>query len=301
MLRFLGWCAYRSIAFRLQGRHHSQWFLALRRRSQETEPAARDAGFDLHGFRPLPVPGGRSHADPFLIEAGGETHLFFEDLVWLEAKGVISHCRLDEAGIPSSSRTVLSRPYHLSYPFVFRWQDQLYMLPETAQNQTIELYRATAFPGEWKLELRLLEGWRATDATLHEDENGHWWMFVTIDERRDGTSDELFLFQAASPLGPWRPHPSNPIQSDICYARSAGRLLRRNGRLLRPAQDGSRRYGGALWLMEVLELTPQRYREQPLCRLGPEWLRDNLCLHHLDATARFEVIDGMRWRPARDG
>jgi hypothetical protein len=44
----------------------------------------------------------------------------------------------------------------------------------------------------------------------------------------------------------------------------------------------------------VLELTPERYREQPLLRLGPEWLPGNLCLHHLDMTGRFQVIDGMR-------
>ena len=109
------------------------------------------------------------------------------------------------------------------------------------------------------------------------------------------------LFQAATPLGPWRPHARNPIQTDLRHCRPAGRLFRRQGKLLRPAQDGSSRYGGALWLMEVTTLTPETYREQPLLRLGPEWLAGNLCLHHRDATERFEVIDGMRQRPAEAG
>jgi hypothetical protein len=58
------------------------------------------------------------------------------------------------------------------------------------------------------------------------------------------------------------------------------------------------RYGGAVWLMEVLELTEEDYRERPFIRIGPEWLDGNLCLHHLDANDRFEVIDGMKLRPA---
>ena len=49
--------------------------------------------------------------------------------------------------------------------------------------------------------------------------------------------------------------------------------------------------------MEVLELNETCYRERPLRRLGPEWLAGNRCLHHLDSTGRFEVIDGMRLRP----
>jgi hypothetical protein len=102
---------------------------------------------------------------------------------------------------------------------------------------------------------------------------------------------------ADSPLGPWRPHPGNPVQSDIRYTRPGGRLFRHGGKLLRPAQDCSLRYGGALWLMEVTAMTPQAYSEIPIRRLDPLDLPGNLCLHHRDATQRFEFVDGMRLRP----
>jgi hypothetical protein len=74
------------------------------------------------------------------------------------------------------------------------------------------------------------------DATLHADENGGWWMFVMISEDAQGPG-ALFLFMADSPLGPWRPHPLNPIQSDIRHTRPGGRLFHHEGKLLRPAKQ----------------------------------------------------------------
>jgi hypothetical protein len=297
LMRFLSRLALRWLRFRWQYRHGEWWFLALRRR-----PLAflADGGESdrLTGFAPLPAVPGHSYADPFLLEEDGAVHLFFEDLDKRRGKGVISHSQLAADGTLSEPRPVLERPYHLSYPFVFRWEGQIYMLPETGHNRTIELYCCRAFPYGWTLERVLLEGWRATDATLHRSDDGGWWMFAAVDELGEGCS-ALFLFQAPTPLGPWRPHPQNPVQTDQRHTRPAGRLFRREGRLLRPAQDGSLRYGGGLWLMEVLKLTKGTYQERPFIRVGPNWLEGNLCLHHLDATDRFEVIDGMQLRPPK--
>jgi hypothetical protein len=296
LLLFLSRLTLRWLRFRWQYRHGEWWFLALRRRPLAF-PADSEESDRLKGFAPLPATPGHSYADPFLLEEKGATHLFFEDLDKNLGKGVISHSQLSVDGTLSRPTTVLQRPYHLSYPFIFRWNGQIYMVPETGHNRTIELYRCRTFPDSWILESVLLEGWRATDTTLHQSDDGRWWMFVAIDELGEGCP-ALFLFQATTPLGPWHPHPQNPVQTNQRHTRPAGRLFHREGKLLRPAQDGSVRYGGGLWLMEVLELAEESYRERPLIRVGPEWLDGNLCLHHLDATDRFEVIDGMRLRPA---
>jgi hypothetical protein len=272
------------------------WFLALRPYAS-TPPAPVALAGDPEGFRPLPCPPGHYQADPFLIEQAGTTHVFFEDFDKTQGKGAVGHVSLAADGTPSSPETVLERPYHLSYPFVFAWNGQIYMLPESGQNRTVELYRSQAFPRGWVLERVLLQGWRAKDPTLHQDQAGRWWLFLAIDERGNGAGEALFLFQAETPLGPWRPHPENPVQSDPRYARPGGRLFRQGSALLRPAQDGSRHYGSGLWFMEIEELTPTRYRERPLRRWGPQWLAGNRCLHHRDATQKWEIIDGMRRHP----
>jgi hypothetical protein len=293
---FLLKLALRWLRFRWLYRHGEWWFLALRRRPLASVAEAGESD-RLKGFVPLPAVPGHSYADPFLLEERGAVHLFFEDLDKSCGKGVISHSRLATDGTLTRPMPVLERPYHLSYPFIFQWDGQIFMLPESGHNRTIELYRCRDFPDCWTLDRVLLEGWRATDATLHQSDDGRWWMFAAVDELGEGCP-ALFLFKAATPLGPWYPHPHNPIQTDPRHTRPAGRLFRRAGRLLRPAQDASLRYGGAVWLMEVLELTEEDYRERPFIRIGPEWLDGNLCLHHLDANDRFEVIDGMKLRPA---
>jgi hypothetical protein len=292
--------ALRWFCFRWQYRRGEWWFLAMRRR-ESTADSRRDGGPDgvthsMTGFRPLPAAAGRYYADPFLIEANGKTHLFFEDFDQQRGRGHISHAVLADDGTPGPASMALERPYHLSYPFIFRWQDQIWLMPETGENRAVELYRCEEFPRRWSFHRDLLQGWRAVDATLHADENGRWWMFVMISEDAQGAG-ALFLFMADSPLGPWRPHPGNPVQSDIRYTRPGGRLFRHEGKLLRPAQDCSLRYGGALWLMEVTAMTPQAYGEMPIRRLDPLDLPGNLCLHHRDATQRFEFVDGMRLRP----
>ena len=294
VLSMLPRLAFRWAGLRWQIRRGTSWFIALRRRARPSF-ADGDKADRLAGFVPLSSPPGHFHADPFLFEEAGTTHLLFEDFDRSRGKGAIACCRLTADGTPTAQQTILERPYHLSYPFVFRWDGAIFMVPESGQNRTVDLYRCDAFPGSWTLVTTLIRGWHATDSTLLQAEDGSWWMFTAIDER--GVGPALFLFQAPSLLGPWRPHPRNPIQTDPRYSRPAGRLLRRNGRLLRPAQDGSLRYGGAMWLMEVLTLDGEAYAERPLLRAGPEWLAGNLCLHHYDATDDFEVIDGMRPNP----
>jgi hypothetical protein len=291
IMRLMPRLALRWLWLRLSGQPGGWWFLAVRLRRDPTQETPATAG-----FRPLPAERGHYYADPFLIEKDGATHLFFEDFDVKRGRARIAHAALAADGTPSRATSVLERPYHISYPFVFSWRGDTWLLPETGGNRSVELYRCEEFPQRWGLDRTLLTGWRMVDATLHEDDGGGWWMFVQVHEHpRDAGA--LFLFMAETPLGPWQPHPSNPIQSDIRYARPGGRLFRHDGRLLRPAQDCSQRYGGALWLMEVRELTAELYREEPFLRLDPLELPGNLCLHHRDATDGFEFVDGMRLHP----
>src|SRR2546421_9920387 len=110
------------------------------------------------------------------------------------------------------------------------------MMPETRSNRTVELYRAREFPTQWEPAGVLLSDINAADATLAEID-GTWWLFVNVAVDGSGNSDELHLFSAATPLGPWTPHRSNPVKSDARSARPAGRLLFHGGAYYRPAQD----------------------------------------------------------------
>jgi hypothetical protein len=228
----------------------------------------KDALLERDAWSAIPSPDGRFYADPFLwLGEPAQRHLFFEDFSYEADRAVIRHMRLDEAA--DVGRVVLERPYHLSYPFLFRHQEQVYMIPETARNKTIEAYRAEPFPFVWVLHKVLMTGVMALDTTLYHD-GTTWWMFTTLAEEGGSTWDELSLFFSDDPFGTWQPHPMNPVISDCRSARMAGNLFRdASGRLVRPAQDCERSYGAALVLCEVVECTKESYRERALTRQSP--------------------------------
>ena len=231
-------------------------------------------------------------ADPFLLKKQNTTYLFFEEYVYKTQRGRISYAILDENGEIGEPEVALERPYHLSYPFIFEHRGEFYMIPETAQNRAIEVFRCVQFPGKWEYHKTLMPAVQAVDATLFQH-MGRWWMFVNIAHEGGSTWDELHLFYADDPLSTeWTPHPMNPVVSDVRSARPAGRLFRRDGRLIRPSQDSSLRYGYALNFNHVTKLTIYEYEEELLERIEPP-NEDILAVHTYNETDDFVVVDAL--------
>ncbi len=288
MAIFLARRFYRSVRARVAARlrgSHPQWFVAVRPRSTSHR---FDSGT---AYKLMLPPKDRFYADPFLFERDHKTFLFFEDLRYSEGRALISCCELGPDGTPGIPVEVLRRPYHLSYPFLFEDEGEVYMIPETKQNRTVELYRATSFPGEWTLEAVLLSDIYAVDATIHKAD-GKYWMFAGISNGRYSNCDELGIFFSDALLGPWTAHPANPVASDVRRSRPAGALFRDEGRLIRPSQDCAKAYGYAIVFSEVLLLTETDYEERTISRLEPAWVKGNLGTHSYNRTGLFEVIDG---------
>jgi len=146
------------------------------------------------------------------------------------------------------------------------------------------------------LDRVLLDGVAASDATFLEH-GGRWWLFATIKRPGGSSWDELCLFHAPERFGPYAPHPLNPVARDVRRGRPAGRILERDGRLFRPAQDSSGHYGRALALMEITRLDPEGYAERPACRLEAALAPGSFCLHAFEAQGSLEVVDGQRFVP----
>ena len=260
-----------------------QWFIAF----------AFGAGVDaaLRGFTRLVPPPDRDWADPFALERNGRYFLFFEEVPFAARKGHISVIEVDRAGRASAPQRVLERDYHLSYPFLFEEGGSLYMIPESAANATVELWRCVDFPARWRHEANLLEGVRCVDATLHRS-GSRWWMFANrAAEASPLFDDELCLFSAESLTGDWQPHPRNPVKSDPRCSRPAGRLFSRDGALYRPAQVCVPRYGAGVAIQKVLKLGPQDYLERTVQRILPAAQSGLLGLHTLNHAGDLTVVD----------
>jgi hypothetical protein len=203
---------------------------------------------------------------------------------------------IDRAGRWSAPVRVLERDYHLSYPFVFEHDGSLYMVPESARNRSVDLYRCVEFPLQWRLERSLLQGVRCVDATLHRGAE-RWWMFANCAAGESRMfDDELHLFCADRLAGEWQPHARNPVKSDARCARPAGRLFQRDGALYRPAQVCVPRYGAGLSVNRVLKLTPHEYAERQVARILPSAASGLLGLHTMNRAGDLAVVDAFMRR-----
>ena len=229
-------------------------------------------------------------ADPFVIRRDGRTVIVFEEMPEDKPEGRIAVIEIDDDGEASPSRVVLERDYHLSYPFLLEFNDELFMIPESADAEKVEAFRCVSFPDQWEPHAVLLDGVHAYDPTLIEHE-GRWWMFVTIQHNGNTTDDELHLYYAPEPFGQWLAHPENPICLDVRCARPAGALFRQNGQLFRPAQDCSVRYGYALSIQRIIRMDTTRYEEETVQQILPDWAEDAQGTHTVNQAGGVTVYD----------
>lgn len=261
--------------------------------------------YSFNGFQPdtfsrqnycaIPLPDkDRFYADPFVMQKDGSHYIFFEEMSYQKGRAHISLVSVNENKEVSTPVTVLEKPYHLSYPFVLRHDDDYYMIPETASNKTVELYKATRFPYEWEHVMNLMEAVELMDATIHF-ENGKWWLFANSRNHAFvSTNDQLFLFYSDQLFSKsWTPHPQNPVATHAGNCRPAGRIFRKDNKLYRPAQNNaSQQYGYGLTLNEIEVLTETIYQEKEVYSYQPETMGLKAC-HHLDFTDSLIVIDGI--------
>lgn len=269
---------------------HEQWMVAF--------------SFDSHdprAFHRIEPPKDRLYADPFVIQEpavdNNRAWIFVEEMLFAEGRGVLAVIEARRDGTWSPPVRILERPYHLSYPCVFRWNGAFYMVPETGGSGTVQLFRATDFPYGWEQVSVLLRDLEAVDATPFEHD-GRWWMYLTTPSTPN-VYDELSLYTAATPEGPWTPHRLNPLLSDLAGGRCAGRPFERHGTLVRAAQDSAKRYGHAMELREIVTLTDGAWEERVVGRILPDWTRGLVGTHTLNVDGEVTVIDGARDRIRR--
>ena len=245
-------------------------------------------------FRKINSPRNILWADPFVVKRNERFYIFVEELIIGTNKAHISVLEIDINGNLLKSNRIIERPYHMSYPFVFELDNTYYMIPETSGNKTIELYRCNNFPYKWDFVKTIMNNVNTVDTTLF-NYNGKWWLFTSIDktENISGYDTELFLFFAKDIFSDnWESHPLNPIISDVRTARPAGNIFIREGKIFRPSQDCSGRYGRALNLNQIMTLTETDYKEVMVKKYEPVWNRNLKGIHTFNFDNGMTLIDG---------
>jgi hypothetical protein len=229
-------------------------------------------------------------ADPFIATKDGRDFCFVEDYDYLKRRGSIVVYELSIDGDVRAG-TALEESFHLSFPFLFEYNGEIYMSPETAEKREIRIYKSMEFPLKWKLEKVAMSNVSAAD-TMFFKQDGKWWMFTNIDSTETGDyCCELSIFSSDSPFGVWRPHALNPVIVDAGRARNGG-LIGREGNFFRVSQaQGFDKYGKSCSINKICQLTDSNYEESCVAEITPTFNVDVVGAHHMHSNGSITVFD----------
>ena len=183
-------------------------------------------------FKPLPRIALKWIADPFLFEYEGKTYCFAEVASFSSGKGKIYVCCLDDKVI--KWKKVISEKYHLSFPNVFEYEKQIYLMPESSEFGSVTLYRCVSFPKKWeKINEQLISDFMV-DSVLSNSYKIYSYKLSDADNR-------LTMFGRFSVESSIKPVFSIIDKQNVL--RPAGSIFKYNDKLILPTQMCTRWYG----------------------------------------------------------
>jgi len=252
----------------------------------------------LKNFQKIIPPKDRFWADPHIVFKNNTYYIFFEEFDYQQNKGHISYFTIDQDGKYSKPTKIIEQPFHLSYPFVFEYENQMFMIPETQAKKSIQLYKCLKFPEKWEFQKNLLTDIDAVDSTIFFYEN-KWWMFTGIRENIRSGWNNLHIFFTDNPtIANWIPHPMNPIIKNIKNSRPAGAIFIEDGQIFRPAQISSiEEYGKAIVINQINILNENNYEEEKIKIIEP-WEKRIKGIHTLNHANKLTILDA-KWKIKR--
>jgi hypothetical protein len=264
-------------------KNNNRWFLGL---------DYRKYFLDFKFNKNLKFEKNANRADPFLIYYKSKKYVFFENIK-KNGIGQIAAGEIDQNNCLIDTTIILSKKYNLSYPFVFFYKKNFFLVPETSQKKNIQIYISCKFPYKWKLFKTLFKGESIADPTFVEF-NNNLWMFAnkSLDKYNDHNS-ELYIYKVIGLFNKFIPHAKNPVLHDSRLARSAGNFFRSaNNNYIRPSQINIHNtYGFGLNLNKIIKLNLKNYLEKKIKSFTPSIKNNFRKVHHLSVNRSNYMFD----------
>ncbi|SDS01014.1 hypothetical protein [Gramella sp. MAR_2010_147] len=210
-------------------------------------------------------------ADPFLFYEDGIYYLFFEHQE--EGPAKIALFQSPDGLNYSYKGNVIDESFHLSFPQIFKYKQDYYILPESAAINQVVLYKAVNFPLEWKVSDTLIKNIKLKDPAILMSDTIN--LITGIDE-----DWEQHIFRADSLFGKW--------DEDKVFKKRKGNEIRAGGNFFSvkgewfiPFQNNKEGYGTGVSLYNLREkkfekvLSNQLYKSDSIRWFGRG-------MHHLN-------------------
>ena len=249
----------------------------------------------LWRYQEIPNPKGRFLADPSVFRYDDCDYIFVEDFFYSDRKGRISVIKIkneqhDFLGI------VLEEDFHLSFPFVFSHNNEIYMIPESSKNKDIRLYKCQKFPDKWVLDAILMSNISAAD-TMVFFQNKKWFMLTNICSSGlgDHQSELHVFFSDDLKSNNWKPITSgNPVIFDSLCSRNGG-LFSHKGATYRVNQiHGKKHYGKSFGINKINNISEHEFTEERVSEIGANFKKEIISTHGFSANEHIAAVDYAR-------
>ncbi len=231
-------------------------------------------------------------ADPFIVKENEKYYVLCEMFDCKKLKGILGTAVLNPSG-ETIIKPVMDFGCHMSYPNIFKYNGLWYMIPETVERKTIELYKCVQFPNKWEKVTNLLENISAVDTTVFEQANK---LYAFIYEP-NGSLNSLSIAELDIDNKCFK-NITKVKQYTDWIGRPAGNVISYQGNMYRPTQYGAKIYGEKI-VFKQFSFNPTNfsYEEKDVHSLSfTDIVSDKnifkpIGLHTYNSTDDFEIID----------
>lgn len=267
------------------------WEVAIRKKKNNDEIFLNSSNNEF-----IPIKNTEKYwfADPILFEKHGKTWLFVEAYNKEQHKGEIGVFEVNSDCSVCNYQTIITMDCHMSYPFVFSYQDNIYMIPESGADKKIYLYKAHEFPYKWEQIGVLCEGKAFRDTTVYTIAND---LYMITYERTDNR--RLFHTYACHEyrldIENCKAKLLETYPDEKSLMRPAGLILYTSNGIIRNSQKCNRIYGESLIFWENSVDNYSWKKAKKIKQIDGKQLRIKgkkaILTHTYSCTNDYEVVD----------
>lgn len=253
------------------------------------DPLKRSKIFSLQWLNQQTEENSKFLADPFLFIEDNVHYIFFEHQA--EGNANIGLIKSKDGLNYTYEGNVLDEDFHISFPQVFKYQEEYYMLPETKEAGHVLLYKTDNFPYDWKIYDTIIQNVSYKDPALLISEN------LNLISVSDDNLRQIF-YSSDSLMGQWLPE-KRFLARYGDETRAGGNFFQVNDEWFLPLQKNNRGYGSGVSIYKLKteknEIKLEKYQDSYLDKIDSvKWF--NRGMHHISVfpiNQKFEVaFDG---------
>lgn len=229
----------------------------------------------------------RWYADSFPFVENGREYIFVEIMDDNNGeKGTIGVIDLqDNKGFVE----IINEPFHMSFPNVFKYKNNIYMMPETSESNQLRLYKSEKFPYKWKLQSVLYDGIAVVDTVFVKTEEDN--VIYAIGQKIPEKNNVMFKIDTNT----WKAK-LVPLIGDYVDKRPAGNFIQYKDGIYHALQECGRVYGEYLHLCKLDYFDGEMFRETEIgtytvANMTINSKRKYRRVHTLNRMGNLEVID----------